>query len=102
MIFINGVAFEKVFNMVWIVSCTAPLHRTYTIVSAKRQYLCSTYFGGGHLTTTYKAGKYIIMKLKIILFKHEVSGYGAWTFYPRARRALRVYFLLCCSSCCCC
>jgi hypothetical protein len=44
MIFINGVAFEKVFNMVWIVSCTAPLHRTYTIVSAKRQYLCSTYF----------------------------------------------------------
>jgi hypothetical protein len=44
MIFINGVAFEKVFNMVWIVSCTAPLHRTYTIVSAERQYLCSTYF----------------------------------------------------------
>jgi hypothetical protein len=32
---------EKVFNMVWIVSCTAPLHR---IVSADRQYLCSTYF----------------------------------------------------------
>jgi hypothetical protein len=31
MIFINGVAFEKVFNIVWIVSCTAPLHRTYTI-----------------------------------------------------------------------
>jgi hypothetical protein len=25
MIFINGVAFEKVFNIVWIVSCTAPL-----------------------------------------------------------------------------
>jgi hypothetical protein len=44
MIFINGVAFEKVFNIVWIVSCTAPLHRTYTIVSAERQYLCSTYF----------------------------------------------------------
>jgi hypothetical protein len=44
MIFINGVAFEKVFCMVWIVSCTAPLHRTYTIVSAERQYVCSTYF----------------------------------------------------------
>jgi hypothetical protein len=44
MIFINGVAFEKVFNMAWIVSCTAPLHTTYTIVSAERQYMCSTYF----------------------------------------------------------
>jgi hypothetical protein len=44
MIFINGVAFEKLFNIVWIVSCTAPLHRTYTIVSAEQQYLCSTYF----------------------------------------------------------
>jgi hypothetical protein len=45
MIFINGVAFEKVGSQIWIVSCTAPLHRTYTIVSAERQYLCSTYFG---------------------------------------------------------
>jgi hypothetical protein len=44
MIFINGVAFEKVGSQIWIVSCTAPLHRTYTIVSAERQYLCSTYF----------------------------------------------------------
>jgi hypothetical protein len=44
MIFINGVAFEKVFSMVWLVSCTAPLQRTYTIVSAERRYLCSTYF----------------------------------------------------------
>jgi hypothetical protein len=34
MIFINGVAFEKVGSQIWIVSCTAPLHRTYTIVSA--------------------------------------------------------------------
>jgi hypothetical protein len=44
MIFINGVAFEKVGSQIWIVSCTAPHHRTYTIVSAERQYLCSTYF----------------------------------------------------------
>jgi hypothetical protein len=44
MIFINGVAFEKVGSQIWIVSCTAPLHKTYTIVSAERQYLCSTYF----------------------------------------------------------
>jgi hypothetical protein len=44
MIFINGVAFEKVGSQIWIVSCTAPLHRSYTIVSAERQYLCSTYF----------------------------------------------------------
>jgi hypothetical protein len=43
MIFINGVTFEKVFNIVWIVSCTAPLHRTYTIVSAERQYLLRVY-----------------------------------------------------------
>jgi hypothetical protein len=53
MIFINGVAFEKVFNIVWIVSCTAPLHRTYTIVSAERQYLCSTYFGFGTLNLLF-------------------------------------------------
>jgi hypothetical protein len=45
MIFINGVAFEKVGSQIWIVSCTAPPYRTYTIVSAERQYLCSTYFG---------------------------------------------------------
>jgi hypothetical protein len=45
MIFINGVAFEKVGSQIWIVSCTAPLHRTYTIVSAERQYLCSTING---------------------------------------------------------
>jgi hypothetical protein len=44
MIFINGVAFEKVGSKIWIVSCTVPLHRTYTIVSAEQQYLCSTYF----------------------------------------------------------
>jgi hypothetical protein len=52
MIFINGVAFEKVFNMAWIVSCTAPLHRTDTIVSAERQYLCSTYFAAYRYTYT--------------------------------------------------
>jgi hypothetical protein len=45
MIFINSVAFEKVGSQIRIVSCTAPLRRTYTIVSAERQYLCSTYFG---------------------------------------------------------
>jgi hypothetical protein len=44
MIFINGVAFEKVGSKIWIVSCTVPLHRTYTIVSAEQQYLCFTYF----------------------------------------------------------
>jgi hypothetical protein len=35
---------------------------------------------GGHLTTTQKAGKYLILKLKIILFKQGVSGFDAWTF----------------------
>jgi hypothetical protein len=37
-----GVAFEIIFFK-WSgsSSCTAPLHRTYTIVSAERQYLCS-------------------------------------------------------------
>jgi hypothetical protein len=49
MIFNNGVAFEKVGSKIWIVSCTAPLHRTYTIVSAERQYLCSTYFALEHV-----------------------------------------------------
>jgi hypothetical protein len=53
MIFINGVAFKKVGSQIWIVSCTAPLHRTYTIVSAERQYLCSTYFEHFGPTVTY-------------------------------------------------
>jgi hypothetical protein len=35
MIFINGVAFEKVGRQIWIVSCTAPLHRTYIICKTK-------------------------------------------------------------------
>jgi hypothetical protein len=32
---------------------SAPLHRTYTIVSAERQYLCSTYFGNTTLQLLY-------------------------------------------------
>jgi hypothetical protein len=34
-----------------------------------------------HNTWDYKnAGKYLILKLKIILFKRELSGFDAWTF----------------------
>jgi hypothetical protein len=31
-------------------------------------------------TKAGKTGKYLILELKIILFKRGVSGYGAWTF----------------------